>query len=91
MSLAAGTDWNFAITKGGEALAWGRSADYRTGLGSETAGASATPVSSTDFAGRSLARASCGGRFTLFAGPAQLSVGDDGPLSSSLSPVPSNV
>ncbi|KAF7547582.1 hypothetical protein G7Z17_g7629 [Cylindrodendrum hubeiense] len=67
--VAAGIDCTFAITKDGNALSWGFSANYRTGLGTEDSVQVPTILKSQQLAGAHISFAGCGGQFSAIGGP----------------------
>jgi regulator of chromosome condensation len=68
--VATGIDNGIAITADGKAYAWGFSANYRTGLGTEEPVEEPTLVENSAVKGKRLTWAGCGGQFSVLAGPA---------------------
>ncbi|KAI9674224.1 MAG: hypothetical protein M1817_002042 [Caeruleum heppii] len=69
-TVAAGADNSLAISNEGALYAWGFSANYRTGLGTEEAVEVATVVKNKALTGKRLTYGGCGGQFSVVAGPA---------------------
>jgi len=69
-AVAAGVDNSMAISQEGIAYAWGFSANYRTGLGTEEPIEVATPLRNKALEGKRLSFGACGGQFSVLAGPA---------------------
>ena len=66
-SVAAGIDNSIAILENGQAMSWGFSENYRTGLATEKSVVQPTIVKSEDIEGRAICFAACGGQFSLLA------------------------
>jgi regulator of chromosome condensation len=70
VSVAAAIDDWFAITSEREAYSWGFSANYRTGQGTEDTVMERTLLNRSEVKDKKLTYASCGGQFSVLAGPA---------------------
>lgn len=68
--VATGIDNSIAVTGEGRVFAWGFSANYRTGLGTEEPVDSPTAVENSAIKGKKISWAGCGGQFSVLAGPA---------------------
>ena len=72
---AAGSDHCVAVAKDGKAYAWGFSATYQTGLGTDDDVELATHIDNTATRGKQLVWAGCGGQFSALAGLAEATNG----------------
>lgn len=70
VSVAAGIDNSFAITKEGKVYSWGYSENYRTGLGTEKAVKEPTLLQKGDIKDKQIIYTGCGGQFSILAGTA---------------------
>ncbi len=77
-AVAAGTDNSFAVSPKGDAYAWGFSANYRTGLGTEEPMDVPRPLHNKVLRDQRLTLVACGGQFSILAGPAMLEHEDVG-------------
>lgn len=68
VQAAAGSDHCVAVAQDGKAYAWGFSATYQTGLGTDDDVEVATHIDNTATRGKKLVRAGCGGQFSVLAG-----------------------
>ncbi|KAK5069992.1 hypothetical protein LTS08_001314 [Lithohypha guttulata] len=68
VAVAAGSDHSIAISKDGKAYAWGFSASYQTGLGTDDEVEVATHIDNTATRGKQLVWAGAGGQFSVIAG-----------------------
>lgn len=68
VSVAAGTDNCFAITKDGEVYSWGFSENYQTGQGITTDVPLPTLIENTAIKGKKIVYAGAGGQFSILAG-----------------------
>jgi regulator of chromosome condensation len=71
VSVNAGIDNCFAITKEGKAYSWGYSENYRTGLGTEKTIEEPTLLQKGHIRDKKLTFAGCGGQFSVLAGIAE--------------------
>lgn len=74
VQAAAGSDHCVAVAKDGKAHAWGFSATYQTGLGTDKDVEVATQIDNTATRGKKLVWAGCGGQFSVLAGLARASM-----------------
>jgi regulator of chromosome condensation len=72
---AAGSDHCVAVARDGKAYAWGFSATYQTGLGTDDDVKLATHIDNTATRGKKLVWAGAGGQFSVLAGVAEVSNG----------------
>lgn len=71
VSVAAGTDNNFAITKDGKAYSWGFSSNYQTGQGTIDDIHTPTVIDNTAVRGKKLISAGAGGQYSVLTGIAE--------------------
>jgi regulator of chromosome condensation len=67
--VAAGIDNCMVVSKEGRVYAWGFSASYRTGLGTDDNVTRPTLVENTAVKGKKMTFVGCGGQFGVLAGP----------------------
>jgi regulator of chromosome condensation len=65
--VAAASDTNLAITKGGKAYSWGFNANYQCGQGHEEDVKVATMIDNTAVRDKKLVWAGAGGQYSMFA------------------------
>ena len=65
VSVAAGTDNSFALTKDGKVYSWGFSANYQTGQGTSDDIETPTVIDNTAVRDRKLVYAGAGGQFSI--------------------------
>lgn len=65
-----GSDHTIAVTKEGRAYAWGFSANYQTGLGTDDDVMEATLIDNTALRGVKVNWAGAGGQYSVFTAPA---------------------
>ncbi|KAL1390930.1 ran exchange factor Prp20/Pim1 [Phyllosticta capitalensis] len=70
--ISCGTDHNIAITKEGKAYAWGFSANYQTGLGTDDDVEVATMIDNTAVREKKLNWAGAGGQYSILTAPADV-------------------
>lgn len=68
--VAAAIDNSMVVSKEGKVYAWGFSANYRTGLGTEDNVTRPTLVENSAIKGKRMTFVGCGGQFSVFAGSA---------------------
>lgn len=71
ISVAAGTDNNFAVTKDGKAYSWGFSSNYQTGQGTIDDIHVPTHIDNTAIRGKQIIRAGAGGQYSVLVGIAE--------------------
>ncbi|KAK7428324.1 hypothetical protein QQZ08_005221 [Neonectria magnoliae] len=71
ITVAAGTDNNFAITSEGKAYSWGFSSNYQTGQGTLDDVHTPTLIDNTAVRGKKLISAGAGGQYSILIGVAE--------------------
>jgi regulator of chromosome condensation len=71
VSVAAGTDNSFALTRDGKAYSWGFSANYQTGQGTYEDVETPTVIDNTAVRDKKLVYAGAGGQYSVLASVAE--------------------